>query len=71
MKAKRLFSHFYLPLDCCIIVYVTLCFSCCQVTSLLDKSKKQEYVEDIREDYEDIRDDHYDSLKVRLTIECA
>ena len=41
------------------------------MTSLLDKSKKQEYVEDIREDYEDIRDDHYDSLKVRLAIECA
>ena len=65
----RLFLSF---LDCCIILYVTLCsLNCCQVTSLLDKSKKQEYVEDIKEDYEDIRDDHYDSLKVSLTIECA
>ena len=36
------------------------------MTTLLDKSRKDEYVDDIKEDYEDIRDDHYDSLKVRF-----
>ena len=35
-----------------------------KVSALLDDSKKQEYFEEVTEEYEDIRDEHYQSLKV-------
>lgn len=35
-----------------------------QCSQLLDESLKDDFFEDIREEYEDIRQDHYDSLKV-------
>ena len=37
-----------------------------KVSALLDDSKKQEFHEEIIEEYEDIRDEHYQSLKVVL-----
>jgi len=33
--------------------------------SLKDENKKEEFVEELCEEYEDIRQEHYDSLKVR------
>merc|ERR1719471_1996601 len=32
-------------------------------SSLLDPSAKQDYIEDIREEYEEVREDHYDNLR--------
>ena len=42
-------------------------------SALLDPDMKEEYMEDIDEEYEDIRQDHYDNLKDRrfLTLEKA
>lgn len=40
---------------------MTLHFQCSQ---LLDENQKEEYFEEITEEYEDIRQDHYESLKV-------
>uniref|UniRef100_A0AC34QE42 Methionine synthase n=1 Tax=Panagrolaimus sp. JU765 TaxID=591449 RepID=A0AC34QE42_9BILA len=37
-------------------------------SSLLDLKTKQEYLDDIKEDYEDVRSDYYDSLKERRFI---
>jgi len=36
------------------------------VSALLDDTKKQEFFEEILEEYEDVRDEHYQSLKVAL-----
>jgi len=33
--------------------------------SLKDKSKREDFMEEISEEYEEIRDEHYDSLKVK------
>ena len=33
-------------------------------SALLDEDVKDEYVEEIADEYEDIREEHYDSLKV-------
>lgn len=35
-----------------------------QCSQLLDENLKEEYFEEIAEEYEDIRQDHYESLKV-------
>ena len=35
-----------------------------QCGSLLDESQKEDFCEEISEEYEEIREDHYDSLKV-------
>lgn len=35
-----------------------------QCSQLLDENLKDEYFEEIMEEYEDIRQDHYESLKV-------
>lgn len=43
------------------LVNVILNFQCSQ---LLDENLKDDYFEEIIEEYEDIRQDHYESLKV-------
>ncbi|KAI8870927.1 methionine synthase-like protein [Ramicandelaber brevisporus] len=35
------------------------------VSSLLDEKAREDFIDDIREEYEEIREDHYDSLKNR------
>ena len=44
-----------------------------QCGSLLDKDRREDFIEDVAEDYEDVRQDHYDGLKDRkyLTIDNA
>jgi len=37
-----------------------------KVSSLLDETMRDEFVEEIIEEYEEIREDHYDSLKVNM-----
>ena len=37
-----------------------------KVSSLLDETVRDEFVEEIIEEYEEIREDHYDSLKVNM-----
>ncbi len=32
--------------------------------ALLDENQKEEFTEEVAEEYEEIRDEHYDSLKV-------
>lgn len=39
-----------------------------QCSSLLGKEDRDEFVEEIQEDYEEIRSDHYDSLKVTFKL---
>lgn len=39
-----------------------------KVSALLDDSKKQEFFEEVTEEYEDLRDEHYQSLKVVLQL---
>lgn len=36
-----------------------------QCSSLLDEACREEFVEEVSEEYEEIREEHYDSLKVR------
>lgn len=45
--------------DLTIMLYLLQC------SQLLDENLKDDYFEEIREEYEDIRQDHYDSLKVK------
>lgn len=44
-----------------MVVELYLAFQCSQ---LLDENLKNDYIEEIQEEYEDIRQDHYESLKV-------
>lgn len=44
-----------------LLLTLILCFQCSQ---LLDENLKDEYFEEIAEEYEDLRQDHYESLKV-------
>lgn len=37
-----------------------------QCSQLLDDTVREEYFEELKEEYEEIRQEHYDSLKVRL-----
>lgn len=39
-------------------------FSLFQCSQLLDEAQREEYFDDIKEEYEEVRQDHYDSLKV-------
>jgi len=42
--------------------------------SLKDRNKKEEFLEELSEEYEEIREEHYDSLKVNSlfdTLFCA
>lgn len=39
-------------------------FVCVQCSQLLDEGVREDFFEEIQEEYEDIRQDHYDSLKV-------
>lgn len=41
----------------------------CQCSQLLDEAVREEYFEDLKEEYEEVRQEHYDSLKVRRTGE--
>lgn len=41
-------------------------FPVCQCSQLLDEAEREEYFEDLKDEYEEIRQDHYDSLKVRM-----
>lgn len=36
-----------------------------QCSALIDATSKEDFVEEIKEEYEEVRDEHYDSLKVR------
>jgi len=38
---------------------------------LLDEEARDEYIEDVAEEYEDIREDHYDNLKERKYLTLA
>jgi hypothetical protein len=40
------------------------CFDFYKCGSLKDPTKKEDFVEEIAEEYEEIREEHYDSLKV-------
>lgn len=46
-------------------------FSVFQCSQLLDDAMREEYFEDIKEEYEEVRQDHYDSLKVRWLVGAA
>ena len=35
-----------------------------QCSALLDKEAKEDFVEEISEEYEEVREEHYDTLKV-------
>ena len=39
-----------------------------QCSTLFDMVKKEDYLEEITEEYEEIRTDHYDSLKVTVHV---
>lgn len=64
----------------CFFVLVDIMCFCCfslnllvlpyvsQCSQLLDEGVREEYWEDMKEDYEDVRQEHYDSLKVRAAI---
>lgn len=46
-------------------------FSVFQCSQLLDDAQREEYFEDIKEEYEEVRQDHYDSLKVIWLVGAA
>ena len=39
-----------------------------QCSALLDKEAKEDFVDEIKEEYDEVRDEHYDTLKVRILI---
>ena len=39
-----------------------------QCSALLDETSKEDFVDEIREEYEEIRVEHYDTLKVLLYL---
>lgn len=45
-----------------IIIIDDCCVKC---GSLKDANKKEDFLEELSEEYEEIREEHYDSLKVR------
>lgn len=44
------------------------CLSSCQCSQLLDETMREEYFDEVKEEYEEIRQDHYDSLMVRMAV---
>lgn len=36
-----------------------------QCSALIDEASKEDFVEEIKEEYDEVRDEHYDSLKVQ------
>lgn len=42
-----------------------------QCSALIDEGSKEDFVEEIKEEYEEIRDEHYDSLKVSDVFDCS
>ena len=38
--------------------------------SLKDDKKKEDFLEEVSEEYEEIREEHYDSLKVKSLFAC-
>lgn len=42
-----------------------------QCSQLLDDAQREEYFEDIKEEYEEVRQEHYDSLKVMRLVGAA
>ena len=42
-----------------------------QCSALIDDASKEDFVEEIREEYEEVRDEHYDSLKVQIIHLCS
>lgn len=42
-----------------------------QCSALIDEASKEDFVEEIKEEYEEVRDEHYDSLKVRNIYLCS
>ncbi len=49
-------------LFCCVIACTM------QVSALLDSSNKEDFVDDICEEYEQIREEHYESMKVGMQV---
>ena len=41
-----------------------------KISALLDGNLRDDFVEEIAEEYEDIREDHYDSIKVNNNCQC-
>lgn len=46
------------------LISILCLFQCSQ---LLDENIRDDFIEEIQEEYEDLRQDHYDSLKVNRT----
>lgn len=44
------------------------CLSSCQCSQLLDETVREEYFDDLKEEYEEIRQEHYDSLTVGMAV---
>ena len=56
----------------CVLLHVVLLnVAGCGVKcgSLKDNNKREEFMEEISEEYEEIREEHYDSLKVKALFE--
>lgn len=61
LPPTSLASELFVFLCCLVVVELHLPFQCSQ---LLDENLRDDYFEEILEEYEDIRQDHYESLKV-------
>lgn len=44
------------------------CLPVCQCSQLLDDTVREEYFDELKEEYEEIRQEHYDSLTVRMDV---
>lgn len=38
----------------------------CQCSQLLDEATREDYLDDVKDEYDVVRQEHYDSLKVSL-----
>lgn len=45
-------------------------FSPLQCSQLLDENQKEDFFEEVLEEYDDIRQEHYESLKVNKSVHC-
>jgi len=54
----------------CLMFVISECIWSLQCSALMDQSSNREdYTEDIKEEYEDIRVDHYDTLRVSIRVD--
>lgn len=66
---RRLVGSFVPAYDYAFMVYAFGLFQC---SALLDKSSnRDDYIEDIKEEYEDVRADHYDNVRDRKYLSLA